>query len=131
MLYFSGLCVAMIGFLCVIVTEKLHINLYSFFPECYFYKYTGYFCFGCGSTRAIRSLLQGNVVKSLYYNADIGYICVIYLWFMISYSLERMTKGRTKCMKIKPIYGYLLISLSVVQCLLKNIMAFYFDIWLL
>lgn len=37
-------------------------------PECLFYKTTGFLCYGCGSTRALHSLLHGHWVDSLRYN---------------------------------------------------------------
>lgn len=37
-------------------------------PECLFYKTTGFLCYGCGSTRALHSLLHGHWADSLQYN---------------------------------------------------------------
>jgi hypothetical protein len=33
----------------------------SFFPPCPFHKLTGFYCPGCGSLRAVNSLLHGNI----------------------------------------------------------------------
>ena len=40
-----------------------------FFPKCPFFMLTGYQCPGCGSQRAIHSLLHGNVAEAIRYNA--------------------------------------------------------------
>lgn len=40
----------------------------SLLPGCLLYRCTGLLCFGCGSTRAMQALVQGNVVSSLAYN---------------------------------------------------------------
>lgn len=130
-IYEIGICIAIITFVGYVLIEKIHINIYSFVPECYFHKYTGYFCFGCGSTRAIRALFRGDIIKSLYYNADIEYIFFLYATYMISYTFYIVTKGKIHAMRIKPLYGYIIIVLSIVQCLFKNLMAGCFGIWLL
>lgn len=41
----------------------------NWFPRCIFLTLTGYKCAGCGSQRAIHSLLHGDVVAAAHYNA--------------------------------------------------------------
>lgn len=40
----------------------------SLFPPCVFYVSTGWFCPGCGSTRMLHELLNGNLVRALSLN---------------------------------------------------------------
>ena len=40
----------------------------SFLPRCLFYMFTGLYCPGCGSQRAISSLLHGDVWQAINYN---------------------------------------------------------------
>lgn len=42
---------------------------YSFYPRCPFYVATHWLCPGCGSTRALYSLLHGDVLAAWHYNA--------------------------------------------------------------
>ena len=42
---------------------------YSFYPRCPFYVATHWLCPGCGSTRALYSLLHGDVLTAWHYNA--------------------------------------------------------------
>ena len=37
-------------------------------PECYLYRHTGYLCSACGCTRALRALMQGEVLRSFQLN---------------------------------------------------------------
>ncbi|WP_169720736.1 DUF2752 domain-containing protein [Arenibacter certesii] len=41
----------------------------SYFPKCLFYHFTGYYCTGCGSQRALHHLLHLNFVGTLKSNA--------------------------------------------------------------
>jgi hypothetical protein len=40
----------------------------SFYPPCLLFRYTGLLCPGCGSTRALHSLLHGDLRQSFAYN---------------------------------------------------------------
>jgi hypothetical protein len=50
----------------------------SFFPECPFHLLTNFDCPGCGSQRAIHSLLQGNIRQA----ADFNFLLVLFLPFL-------------------------------------------------
>jgi hypothetical protein len=43
-------------------------SLYPFYPPCFFKKWTGFDCPGCGGTRAIHELLQGHFISAAHYN---------------------------------------------------------------
>ncbi len=43
-------------------------RIVSFFPHCPFHYLTGLFCPGCGSQRALSSLLHADIVQALSYN---------------------------------------------------------------
>lgn len=38
------------------------------FPPCMFHAFTGYFCIGCGLTRALHALVHGDVLRALALN---------------------------------------------------------------
>lgn len=46
------------------------------FP-CLFYHLTGFYCPGCGGTRAVRYLLQGRVIKSIQYHPLVFYMVAV------------------------------------------------------
>ncbi len=62
--------------LCVVATSALFVVavwrdpsvLTTFPPPCIFRKATGIYCPGCGSTRALRALSQGDFLAALRYN---------------------------------------------------------------
>ncbi len=39
------------------------------YPRCLFYEATGYYCAGCGATRALHALLHGKLTEALHDNA--------------------------------------------------------------
>jgi hypothetical protein len=41
---------------------------YSFYPRCIFYSMTGLHCAGCGATRCVGALLQGDLEQAFAYN---------------------------------------------------------------
>ena len=44
---------------------------------CLFYCATGIYCPGCGGTRAVKYLLEGNLLKSLWYHPLVGYLVLV------------------------------------------------------
>ncbi len=51
----------------------------KYFPKCIFHSLTGLYCPGCGSQRAIASLLHGKIIKAFHFNI----LLVISLPFII------------------------------------------------
>jgi len=51
-----------------VIYYKFNPAKYGFFPTCPFYSLTGFDCPGCGSQRAIYSLLHGNLIQAAKYN---------------------------------------------------------------
>ena len=94
---------------------------------CPFYLITGYYCPGCGGTRAIKYLLSGHILKSLYYHALIPYLGIGGTIFMISHTLSHITKGKIRGIKFYSIYVYLMGGILLVQFILKNVMVYFAD----
>ena len=53
----------------------------KYFPTCPLYKFTGLFCAGCGSQRAVHYLLTGNIIAAL--NANM--LAVLFLPLLVFY----------------------------------------------
>ena len=78
--------------LVIVYVRYFHIELYSA-SECYMYRMTGYYCPGCGGTRACIAFLHGHFLRSLLYHPVVPYTAVVYLIFMVSHSIELLSKG--------------------------------------
>jgi len=63
---------AVLGLVGIISLSWLYYSFnpqaYSFFPQCPFYKFTGFDCPGCGSQRAIYCVLHGQILKAIHLN---------------------------------------------------------------
>lgn len=86
---------------------------------CIFHKITGFYCPGCGITRAIKALLKGDIYTSIRNNALL-YIVVPVI--AISEIINRLTKR-----KYKKCYNTILIVLLIITIgygILRNIPQF-------
>ncbi len=81
----------------------------------------GFYCPGCGGTRAVKALLQGKILTSLYYHPLVLYGAVGVGAFLITNSLAMITKGKIKGLPYKSWYLYGIIAVIVVNFLWKNI----------
>ena len=61
--------ISIVLFLVILLLGYYFLNYkFNLGIPCIFYKITGYKCPGCGITRAIFSLLKGNIKNAIYYN---------------------------------------------------------------
>ena len=63
--------------LCAVLLRVTWDFWVGFLPECYFYKMTGYYCPGCGGTRAVYSLLHFRLWTAFKYNP--GVVCLFFI----------------------------------------------------
>ena len=56
------------------------------FPVCGFYAATGFYCPGCGMTRALHSVLHGDIIRAFQFNAllvvVLPFLMYLYVWWM-------------------------------------------------
>lgn len=100
--------------------------LYNYLPfrhiPCMLLYTTGIYCPGCGGTRAVFALLHGHILQSLYYHPFVPYCAALYTWFMISHTLEYLTKGRLSIgLKFRPIYLYIGLGIILANWGLRNL----------
>ena len=66
----------------------LNPSEHSFFPKCSLYVATGFFCPGCGSTRALFHLTHGNLLEALRLNPGLMALITLgltdYIRFVVS-----------------------------------------------
>lgn len=89
---------------------------------CMIHAMTGYYCPGCGGTRATYALLHGKIITSLYYHPIVVYGVFVGGWFMISQTVERISRGRIRIgMHYRDLYLWIALVIAILNCLIKNL----------
>lgn len=91
----------------------------------------GLYCPGCGGTRSFNSLAHGQVFKSLYYNAAVPYTAAVSLYYVIRGLISIITDGKIRMQRFAPVFLYVLLGLTVAQCLIKNALLLIWNITLM
>lgn len=101
------------------------------FP-CLFHLATGYYCPGCGGTRAIMTLLHGQFLRSFLYHPAVLYAAVLFLRVLVVSSLELIRGGPFSWSgKLKKYDVFWLLFLTMAHFLILNALKAFFDLDLL
>lgn len=61
-----------------LIFVKFTLNFWiSIMPQCLFFKVTGLYCPGCGGTRSVIALLNGNIWTAFKYNPGVVSLAII------------------------------------------------------
>ena len=120
-LYVMGWSILALAVCLTVLLKVLHLSLTDILPGCMLYRFTGWYCPGCGGTRALSALLLGHPLQSLLYHPAVDYVGVLCGWFMISQTIERLSKGRIPIgMKYHEYYLWILLAVLVLHCVIRN-----------
>ena len=107
------------------------ISLGRFLMPRMFLKLTGLYCPGCGGTRAVAALLKGKWLLSFFYHPIVPYAAAIYLWYMATHSIQRISRGKIRAgMRYRDAYLWIALGLVAVNFFIKNgiLLVFHQDI---
>ena len=96
--------------------------------ECAFLTLTGFYCPGCGGTRALYSLLRFDVISAVKYNAAIPFGAFVYIYYNIRAIICLVKKDDSY---FKNNRYYLCIAFAAVlvcNFILKNMLLLCFDV---
>lgn len=125
--YYACLVICAIGMIISLVLHWFGIELTELNPTpCVLYTLFGLYCPGCGGTRAMECFLRGEYWKSFVFHPVVLYTAILIGAFVVSHTLNIMTKGRIKAMLFRGIYLYLMLAIIVIQCVVKNILKLVF-----
>jgi hypothetical protein len=101
------------------------------YPTCPFLALTGWYCPGCGTTRALHALLHGNVAQAFAYNS-VAFIAVPVLAWSLVRSLrdwQRGPRAEPAGLRHNPaVPPALVLLLLVAYWVLRNIPAYPFSL---
>ncbi len=126
LLYEFGIVALGIGIAAVLLYFFTGINVLRLKYPCMFNKITGYCCPGCGGTRAMRALLNGEILKCLYDYPPLIYGIVVYVVFMvrcflyIHFGVKKSKDGAVAK------YLYIFVALILAQWIVKLVAQFFF-----
>lgn len=130
--YYVCLAICAVGLIIYLVLHKLDISITQLNPSpCVLYTFFGIYCPGCGGTRAIEYLLQGDFLSSFIYHPVVPYTAVLMGCYLVSHTLSIMTKGKIKAMLFRPIYLYIMLAVIVLQWIVKNALIFTSGLYLI
>jgi hypothetical protein len=122
-LYCIGWC--LIGFvLCIVIADRiLKLPLEKHQLPCLFHSVTGFYCPGCGGTRAVKALLSFHILESMRYHPFVPYTAIVGGWFMVSQTIERLSQGKIRiALHYRDIYLWLAGAILLLNVLVKNIL---------
>ena len=120
-LYIMGWCAIGAFILLGIFLHITGLNLSQVLGQCMFYRMSGLYCPGCGGTRAARALFAGDIVASFKYHPLVPLAAVLGAWFMISQTLERISKGKIRiAMHFREVYIWIVLAIILINVLVKD-----------
>ena len=114
--------IAIIGLIIVKIYNPEEEN---FFIPCIFYKVTGLKCSGCGMTRALHYLLNGNIKKAIWYNLMIIPGGIVFLYGFYRYLKYILNNEKIVNKPLEIILIIYLIALIVFMVVRNITTAFY------
>ena len=92
-LYILGLSGAVICCVYLLISKITGFRIENYLYPCLFHTVTGYYCPGCGGTRAVCALFQGHFLISFLEHPFVPYAAVLCAWFLLSQTIERKNSG--------------------------------------
>ena len=99
-------------------------------PPCLFYQISGYYCPGCGGTRAVKALCRGQFFRALWYHPLVPYLAVGFGGFMVTQGLHRVGTRLIRGWRFHQWYLYGAVFLVLANFILKNMLRLIWGITL-
>ena len=131
-LYIIGFCLLLTVPLVLVAYRYLQTRLPIFAIPCLLRTFTGYYCPGCGGTRAVYALLHLKLWRSFCYHPMVPYVAAVYAWFMISHTIEKLSRHRLRIgMKWNPVWLWAALVILLLNVLVKDGALLFFHVDLL
>ena len=100
----------------------------AIFPRCMFNSLTGYYCPGCGSQRAIHSLLHLNIAGVVHYNFLFLPALILIIYHYLHPLLNRVFKWKLPNIFYLKNTPWIILGVVIVFWILRNIPVFPFSV---
>ena len=131
-LYILGLSGAAIACVYLLISKITGFHIENYLYPCLFHTVTGYYCPGCGGTRALQALFQGHFLTSFLEHPFVPYAAVLCTWFLLSQTIERLSHHKLPLvMHYKDRYLWIGLAILIINCMVKNIVRLFWGVSLL
>lgn len=130
-LYMAGLCLLGMAGIIFLIRQMVPDAVRFLRTPCVFHAITGLYCPGCGGTRAAEAFFKGKFLLSFCYHPIVLYGAVIYGWFMISHTIQSISRGKCRIgMRYKDAYLWIALAIVIINTAVKDIAltAFHTDL---
>lgn len=94
----------------------------GFFPTCPFHSLTGLYCPGCGSQRAVSSLLHAEFLQAIHYNLMLVLTLPLVVYSAVVFTLNTFRqKQMVQAIFYSPVFAKALLVVLVCFGLLRNL----------
>ena len=113
-----------VGGLCVCMPELMSEWFGSISPGCWFRRYTGIACPGCGGTRSTRALLSGDIAGAFRYNFFFPLILFALFLEYVRLCAVHLFKCRNwECKRYYRVFFQIFAYAALVWFIIRNIMG--------
>ncbi len=131
-MYITGICVFITAIPALLLYRWLSAHLPFFGIPCLLHTLTGYYCPGCGGTRAVYALLRLELFRAFVYHPLVPYGAAVYAWFMVSHTIERLSRRRLSVgMRYHPGWLWAALVILAVNVVIKDGALLFFGVDLL
>lgn len=125
--FFLGILLAIITAGSVLVAPFLPHTIQL--PPCFFHLISGYYCPGCGGTRALRALCHGQFLQAVWFHPFVPYAASVYLYFMATQTIERISHGKFPIgMQYHNWIVWIAVTLIIGNFLIKNLLYYFYGL---
>ena len=106
-----GWCAVCLLILGLLAERFLGLRIRIFWPPCLFHLFTGYYCPGCGGTRAAAALVHGRLLQSFVYHPVVPYGAGLLFWLLMNNTAALFfKKGQPKSFRKRHLVLLLLLT---------------------
>ena len=123
--WYAGLAAAGLAAIIALFVSNGWVPLEKWARPCLLRTILGWYCPGCGGTRATWYFLHGHFLKSFYYYPMVPWVLGLYVVFMGTQALEWITKRRIHGIRFRLWYVWVALILFFVGWIGKNVCLLY------
>lgn len=120
-MYIAGIWLPFALVPALLLYRYLCVHVPFFDMPCLLRTLTGYYCPGCGGTRAVLALLHMRFFRSFCYHPLVIYAAAVYLWFMVSHTVEKLGRHRISIgMRYHPAWLWAALIILALNVIVKD-----------